>query len=89
MKTTPQTRRITRIRVHNMEERIKHALRDQIAEAASLLEVVLSCLVLIGLLLPAKKFDSTFDWIDVPYVWDPIPCGLSAGSFAGQFGPAQ
>lgn len=38
---------------------------------------------------PAKKFDSTFDWIDVPYVWDPIPCGLSAGSFAGQFGPAQ
>ena len=38
---------------------------------------------------PAKKFDSTFDWIDVPYVWDPIPCGLSAGSFAGQFGSAQ
>lgn len=38
---------------------------------------------------PAKKFDSTFDWIDVPYVWDPIPCGLSVGSFAGQFGPAQ
>ena len=53
MKTTPQTRRITRIRVHNMEERIKHALRDQIAEAASLLEVVLSCLVLIGLLISA------------------------------------
>lgn len=53
MKTTKQKSRITRIQVHNMEERIKHALRDQIAEAASLLEVVLSCLVLIGLLISA------------------------------------
>ena len=35
---------------------------------------------------PAKKYNSTFDWSDVPYVWDPIPCGLSAGSFAGMFG---
>ena len=55
MKTTEeqQTRRITRMGLHNKEERIKHALRDQIAEGAGLLEVLLSALVLIGLLISA------------------------------------
>ena len=38
---------------------------------------------------PAKQYDSTSEWQDVPYVWNPIPCGLSAGSFAGMFGPIQ
>ena len=38
---------------------------------------------------PAKPYDSTSEWQDVPYIWNPIPCGLSAGSFAGMFGPVQ
>ena len=38
---------------------------------------------------PYNKYDPNGGWPDVPYVWNPIPCGLSAGSFAGQFGPIQ
>lgn len=38
---------------------------------------------------PAKPYDSASEWQDVPYIWNPIPCGLSAGSFAGMFGPVQ
>lgn len=42
---------INRRQLHNQEERLKHAFRDQIAEAASLLEVFVSVLVLIGLVI--------------------------------------
>ena len=38
---------------------------------------------------PYSKYDPDGDWPDLPYVWDPIPCGLSAGSFAGMLGPVQ
>ena len=58
MKDTRTKRRITRTQLHRQEERIKFALRDQVAELASLLEVVVSCLVLLGLLissLPVAK----------------------------------
>ena len=58
MKDTRTKRRITRTQLHCQEERIKFALRDQVAELASLLEVVVSCLVLLGLLissLPVAK----------------------------------
>lgn len=58
MKDTRTRRRITRTQLHHQEERIKFALRDQVAELASLLEVVVSCLVLLGLLissLPVAK----------------------------------
>lgn len=52
MNNTESTRhRITRTELHRHEERIKFALRDQVAELASLLEVVVSCLVLLGLLI--------------------------------------
>lgn len=53
MKDTQTRHRITRTELHHQEERIKFALRDQVAEVASLLEVVVSCLVLLGLLISA------------------------------------
>ena len=37
--------------LHRMEERLKHILRDQVAEFASLLEVIISVLVLTGLVI--------------------------------------
>ena len=43
--------RLTRTALHGQEERVKRIFRDQIAEAAGLLEVLLSGIVLIGLLL--------------------------------------
>ena len=43
--------RLTRTALHGQEERVKRIFRDQIAEAAGLLEVFLSGIVLIGLLL--------------------------------------
>ena len=43
--------RLTRTALHGQEERVKRIFRDQIAEAAGLLEVFLSAIVLIGLLL--------------------------------------
>ena len=42
-----------RSRLHWMEERLKYILRDQVAEFASLLEVVISVLVLLGLVISA------------------------------------
>lgn len=42
--------RLTRTALHGQEERVKRIFRDQIAEAAGLLEVVLSGIVLVGLL---------------------------------------
>ena len=42
---------LTRTALHGQEERVKRIFRDQIAEAAGLLEVFLSGIVLIGLLL--------------------------------------
>lgn len=53
MKDTQTRHRISRTELHRQEERIKLALRDQVAEIASLLEVVVSCLVLLGLLISA------------------------------------
>lgn len=53
MKETQTRQRLTRTQLHRQEERIKFALRDQVAELASLLEVVVSCLVLLGLLISA------------------------------------
>ena len=53
MNTDEKTRRLTRAELHNNEERIKRAFRDQLAELASLLEVLLALLVLIGLILGA------------------------------------
>jgi len=44
-------RLVNRAKLHAQEERVKHALRDQIAEMASLLEVAISVVVLIGLLI--------------------------------------
>lgn len=49
MNPDEKTRRLTRAELHNNEERVKRALRDQLAELASLLEVLLALLVLIGL----------------------------------------
>ena len=43
--------RLTRTALHGQEERVKRIFRDHIAEAAGLLEVFLSGIVLIGLLL--------------------------------------
>ena len=43
----------SRSRLHQMEERIKSLLRDQVAELASFLEVIISVLVLIGLVISA------------------------------------
>ena len=40
-----------RSQLHRMEERLKHILRDQVAEFASLLEVIISVLVLTGLVI--------------------------------------
>lgn len=48
-----EKRMITRARLHNEEERIKHAFRDQIAELAGLLEVFISIVVLVGLVFSA------------------------------------
>ncbi|WP_303915022.1 transporter [Subdoligranulum variabile] len=42
--------RLTNTALHGKEERVKRIFRDQIAEAAGLLEVVLSGIVLVGLL---------------------------------------
>ena len=42
-----------RSQLHRIEERLKHILRDQVAEFASLLEVIISVLVLIGLVIDA------------------------------------
>ena len=44
-------RRLTRRALHGKEERFKRVFRDQIAEAAGILEVVLSGIVLVALLL--------------------------------------
>ena len=49
MSKTPM--RLSRAALHGQEERVKRVFRDQIAEAAGLLEVVLSGIVLVGLLL--------------------------------------
>ena len=40
-----------RSQLHRMEERLKHILRDQVAEFASLLEIIISMLVLTGLVI--------------------------------------
>ena len=45
--------RPARSRLRRTEERLKYILREQIAELASLLEVVISVLVLLGLLISA------------------------------------
>ena len=44
-------RRLTRRALHGKEERFKRVFRDQIAEAAGILEVVLSGIVLAALFL--------------------------------------
>ena len=43
--------RITKSALHRREEHVKQVFRDQVAEAAGLLEVVLSAIVLVALLL--------------------------------------
>lgn len=48
-----EKRRFSRTALHNEEERIKHAFRDQIAEMAGLLEVFISIVVLVGLIFSA------------------------------------
>lgn len=54
MSDSPKKRlRITRAKLHDNEERIKHALRDQIAEFAGLMEIMLSIIVLLGVLISA------------------------------------
>ena len=45
--------RPARSRLRRTEERLKYILREQVAELASLLEVVISVLVLLGLLISA------------------------------------
>lgn len=49
----PSRKRITRPQLHRYEERLKYALRDQVSEMASFLEVIISVLVLLGLLISA------------------------------------
>lgn len=46
-----QKKQLSNSALHGREERIKQLFRDQIAEAAGLLEVVLSGIVLVGLLM--------------------------------------
>lgn len=46
-----QKKQMSNSGLHGREERIKQLLRDQIAEAAGLLEVLLSGIVLVGLLM--------------------------------------
>ena len=53
MNESPQKRRLPRPQLHRYEERLKYALRDQVSELASFLEVIISVLVLAGLLLSA------------------------------------
>ena len=53
MNESPKKRRLTRPQLHRYEERLKYALRDQVSELASFLEVIISVLVLAGLLLSA------------------------------------
>ena len=53
MAEPPRKRRLTRPQLHRYEERIKYALRDQVAELAGFVEVIISVLVLIGLLISA------------------------------------
>lgn len=48
-----EKRPLTRAALHNEEERIKHAFRDQIAEMAGFLEVFISIMVLVGLIFSA------------------------------------
>ena len=43
--------RLSRTGLHRREERVKRVFRDQIAEAAALLEIVLSGIVLVALLI--------------------------------------
>ena len=43
--------RIAKSALHRREEHVKQVFRDQVAEAAGLLEVVLSAIVLVALLL--------------------------------------
>ena len=43
--------RIAKSALHRKEEHVKQVFRDQVAEAAGLLEVVLSAIVLVALLL--------------------------------------
>ena len=39
---------------------------------------------------PATPYDKRgYTWSDIPYVWTPIICGLSTGSYSGMFGPFQ
>lgn len=39
---------------------------------------------------PAPQYDKHgYTWSDMPYVWTPIICGLSTGSYSGMFGPFQ
>jgi len=45
--------RIAKSALHRKEEHVKQVFRDQVAEAAGLLEVVLSAIVLVALLLSA------------------------------------
>lgn len=45
-----QKKHLTNTALHGKEERVKRIFRDQIAEAAGLLEVILSGIVLVGLL---------------------------------------
>lgn len=52
MKENPR-KRITRPQLHRYEERLKYALRDQVSELASFLEVIISVLVLLGLVISA------------------------------------
>ena len=53
MTQPPRKRRLTRPLLHRYEERIKYALRDQVAELAGFVEVVISVLVLVGLVISA------------------------------------
>lgn len=53
MNDPPRKQRLTRPQLHRYEERLKYALRDQVAELASFLEVIISVLVLLGLIISA------------------------------------
>ena len=47
--------RIAKNALHRREEHVKQVFRDQVAEAAGLLEVVLSAIVLVALLLSVVR----------------------------------
>ena len=72
-------RRLTNHALHGKEEWFKRVFRDQIAEAAGILEVVLSAIVLIALLMsviPLLKLMPGLLTAPTAWRYTPLECAL-------------